>query len=169
MPRRVLVVVGLAMGLTVPVSGVSISAGATQQPASAAAPTQSFVGGGTGTADVAVHWPVWDGHYTSSGQLGRGHYQFWTYNNTATFTRSDGMTMSGPVSPLSWPRCTHDPQALCMHADVVGARDIASAHLDIALTGEANDLQPAPTRSSCGDRSRCAAASDTRWSARTGR
>jgi hypothetical protein len=109
---------------------------------STVAPMQTLVGGGTGTVDSVIRWPVWQGRYTSSGQLGTGRYDFYSYTRSATLTRSDGMTLTGPITELPRSRCTGDSTVSCWHADLAGTSDIASAHLDISLVDESPDRFP---------------------------
>ncbi len=117
-----------------------VALGAPVRPAAATPPvvTQTIVGGGNGSFSVG-RWPIWVGNYTSTSQLGVGHYDIGptgTSQTGATFTRSDGTTLTGEWDNAPHPEeCGIGNQAdlECIHVDLTGSADIASAHLVLTI------------------------------------
>jgi hypothetical protein len=98
--------------------------------------TQTVIGGGIGTESVIPRFASnWQGHYTTSTQLGNGSYQFGGFEETITLTRSDGMTMTGTITQVPFPNdCgAQDARVECIHANLTGTADIASARLELSV------------------------------------
>jgi hypothetical protein len=122
----------------------------------AAAPvpvTQTIFGAGSGTTLTAVQFLSARGSYTSTGQLGVGHYQIGFANNSetgVTLTRSDGMTLTGESGVIhvgsGCGGSGNDLSVGCIHLNLVGTADIASADLMISMTNVDNTSEsPGPS------------------------
>ena len=98
MKMRSVLVLGVSVSLAM--LGPAISgAAAAMASATPVAPTQTFVGGGTGYFGCEPRSSCGSGgHYTSTGQLGNGSYNFWYGPGPyGQFHRSDGTMLIGPI------------------------------------------------------------------------
>jgi hypothetical protein len=115
------------------VAATTVVFGAT--PAAATPPAQSFTGGGTALVQRVPDQPqILDGTFTSAGQLGDGrfHVEISGADGFARFVRSDGMRVTGAAHDST--ECGAVPPAtLCIAADVAGAADVASAHVQLGV------------------------------------
>jgi hypothetical protein len=136
---RLLMVVGMSLSLAVPAAAANPSGAPRAAASTASVPlTQSFTGGGTGSVfTMPRFFPSYEGQFTSTGQLGNGHYEFGGDGFAGAFTRSDGMVLDGTFGP------SHECEAVfvaadrCDALDLTGTRDIASAHLVLVMSASA--------------------------------
>jgi hypothetical protein len=132
--------VSALFALAAPAMSGSTAMAARATATATATATETIVGGGIGKADLWVAPGVWSGKYSSTGQMGVGRYQI---GLTAPeydwygveFTRSDGMTLRGSYVYDEPNDCgTHyDPSVVCLHVELAGTADIATAHLVIHI------------------------------------
>jgi hypothetical protein len=106
------------------------------------APASIVNGGGTGHRHDDASRTVYDGDYSSNSQLGSGRYSLEIaddLHDVATFSRADGMIMTGTVEVLiqgSHPdtcMTAFGVTGVCMSADLTGTADVASASILIVL------------------------------------
>jgi ribosomal protein L24E len=126
------VAISAALALFAPF--MSQAATAESAPRVAVAPTQAFIGSGTGGFDASFRdEPTYTGRYSSTGQMGSGSFIIDTgINAFAAFTRSDRMRLYG-TSVVQTPfACGPFVQVLeCLQVDVAGTADIASARIRV--------------------------------------
>ncbi len=111
-------------------------------------PTAGVSGGGTGDRiGDPQSGGEYAGTYASNDQIGNGHYSFrLSYDappgpiGVVTFTRSDGMTLSGTLDIIvpqpRFNQCDDEfdvAHGTCLSADLTGTADIASASILISL------------------------------------
>ena len=135
---RLLASLAVCVSLLFGIPALSRVAGATPATPRSFTQTQSFTGGGTGTrSEGGLLLVAHSGHYTSTGQLGSGlfYFQFGTPNvpRVATFTRSDGMALTGPNRDATG-KCGSIPiSTYCLTMDLDGTADIAHAHIEVVV------------------------------------
>ncbi len=137
-----LLLVGALVALAMSLVGLSAS-GASAIPSIVG--TQTVSGGGSGVVIVGVtvpNFPYYEGSYTSTSQLGTGRYVLQELSTGVTFTRSDGMRLTGSFGNPIFNDCgALDANTMCEHLDLVGTADIAAAHLALAISEDSGTTE----------------------------